>query len=107
MLDRAAAGGYALAAVNVTSSETLNAALRGLAEAEADGIVQYTPAAAEYISGAAVRNVRTWLPIPASQKTGLKRSSAAARNPAGAPNRRLPRYQVATKARTDPAAPAD
>ncbi len=56
MLDRAAEGGYALAAVNVTSSETLNAALRGFAEAGADGIVQYTPAAAEYMSGAAARN---------------------------------------------------
>ena len=56
MLDRAAEDGYALAAVNVTSSETLNAALRGFAEAEADGIVQYTPGAAEYMSGAAVRN---------------------------------------------------
>jgi fructose-bisphosphate aldolase, class II len=56
MLDRAAEGGYALASVNVTSSETLNAALRGFAEAGADGIVQYTPGAAEYMSGAAVRN---------------------------------------------------
>ena len=56
MLDRAAEGGCALAAVNVTSSETLSAALRGFAEAGADGIVQYTPAAAEYMSGAAVRN---------------------------------------------------
>jgi fructose-bisphosphate aldolase class II len=56
MLDRAAEGDYALAAVNVTSSETLNAALRGFAEAEADGIVQYTPGGAEYVSGAVVRN---------------------------------------------------
>jgi fructose-bisphosphate aldolase, class II len=56
MLDRAAEGGYALAAVNVTSSETLNAALRGFTEARADGIVQYTPGAAEYLSGAEVRD---------------------------------------------------
>src|SRR5689334_21537151 len=33
MLDGAAAGGYAFAAINVTSSQTLNAALRGFAEA--------------------------------------------------------------------------
>ncbi len=39
MLDRATEGGYALAAVNVTSSETLNVASRGFAEAGADGIV--------------------------------------------------------------------
>jgi fructose/tagatose bisphosphate aldolase len=44
MLDRAAESGYPLAAVNVTSSERLNAALRGFAEDEADGIVQYAPA---------------------------------------------------------------
>jgi fructose-bisphosphate aldolase class II len=54
MLDAAAAGGYALAAVNVTSSETLNGALRGFAEAGADGIVEITTGAAEFLSGGAV-----------------------------------------------------
>src|SRR5215217_4370409 len=53
MLDAASAGGYALAAVNVTSSETLNGAMRGFAEAGADGIVQVTTGAAEFASGAA------------------------------------------------------
>jgi fructose-bisphosphate aldolase class II len=52
MLDSAAAGGYAYPAVNVTSSETLNAALRGFAEAESDGIVQITSGGATYLSGA-------------------------------------------------------
>jgi fructose-bisphosphate aldolase class II len=52
MLDAAAAGGYALPAVNVTSSETLNGVLRGLAEAGADGIVQVTTGGAEFLSGA-------------------------------------------------------
>ena len=33
MLDAASAAGYAYPAVNVTSSQTLNAALRGFAEA--------------------------------------------------------------------------
>jgi fructose-bisphosphate aldolase, class II len=51
MLDAARRGGYALAAVNVTSSETLNAAMRGFAEARADGIVQVTTGGAAYISG--------------------------------------------------------
>jgi fructose-bisphosphate aldolase class II len=51
MLDAAAAGGYALPAVNVTSSETLNGAMRGLAEAGADGIVQITTGAAAYLAG--------------------------------------------------------
>ena len=33
MLDGAAEGGYAFPAINVTSSQTLNAAMRGFAEA--------------------------------------------------------------------------
>jgi len=57
MLDDAAAGGHALAAINVTSSETLNGAMRGFAEAGADGIVQVTTGAAEFASGGAVRDM--------------------------------------------------
>jgi fructose-bisphosphate aldolase class II len=53
MLDGAAAGGYAFPAINVTSSQTLNAALRGFAEAGSDGIVQITVGGARYLSGAA------------------------------------------------------
>jgi fructose-bisphosphate aldolase class II len=53
MLDGAAAGGYAFPAINVTSSQTLNAAVRGFAEAGADGIVQVTVGGARYLSGAA------------------------------------------------------
>jgi fructose-bisphosphate aldolase, class II len=52
MIDAARGGGFAYPAVNVTSSETLNAALRGFAEARSDGIVQITTSAAEYLSGA-------------------------------------------------------
>jgi fructose-bisphosphate aldolase class II len=54
MLDAAAAGGYAYPAVNVSSSETLNAALRGFAEAESDGMVELTTGGAAYVSGAVV-----------------------------------------------------
>ena len=57
ILDAASAGGYALPAVNVTSSETLNGAMRGFAEAGADGIVQMTTGAAEFLSGAAVKDM--------------------------------------------------
>jgi fructose-bisphosphate aldolase, class II len=53
MLDGAAAGGYAFPAINVTSSQTLNAAMRGFAEAGSDGIVQATVGGAGYLSGAA------------------------------------------------------
>jgi fructose-bisphosphate aldolase class II len=51
MLDGAAAGGFAFPAINVTSSQTLNAALRGFAEAGSDGIVQITVGGACYLSG--------------------------------------------------------
>jgi fructose-bisphosphate aldolase class II len=51
MLDAARDGGYAYAAVNVTSSQTLNAALRGFAEARSDGIVQVTVGGAKYLAG--------------------------------------------------------
>jgi fructose-bisphosphate aldolase class II len=57
MLDDAAASGHALAAINVTSSETLNGAMRGFAEAAADGIVQVTTGAAAFASGGAVRDM--------------------------------------------------
>jgi fructose-bisphosphate aldolase class II len=40
MLDRAKAGAFAYPAINVGSSETLNAALQGVADAGSDGIVQ-------------------------------------------------------------------
>jgi fructose-bisphosphate aldolase class II len=52
MLDGAAAGGYAFPGVNVSSSQTLNAALRGFAEAGSDGIVQVSTGGAQYLSGA-------------------------------------------------------
>jgi fructose-bisphosphate aldolase class II len=53
MIDAARVGGYAYPAVNVSSSETLNAALRGFAEARSDGIIQVTTGAAGYLSGPA------------------------------------------------------
>jgi len=51
MIDRAKAGSFAYPAINVTSSQTLNAAIRGFAEAESDGIVQVSTGGAEYLSG--------------------------------------------------------
>jgi fructose-bisphosphate aldolase class II len=53
MIDTARAGGFAYPALNVSSSETLNAALRGFAGARSDGIVELTPGAAAYLSGPA------------------------------------------------------
>jgi fructose-bisphosphate aldolase class II len=57
MLDRAKEHGFAYPAINVTSSQTLNAALRGFAEAGSDGIVQVSTGGAEYLSGAGVKNM--------------------------------------------------
>ena len=49
MLDKAKAGRFAYPAINVTSSQTLHAALRGFAEAGVDGIVQVSTGGAEYL----------------------------------------------------------
>ncbi|HEY4008235.1 MAG TPA: class II fructose-bisphosphate aldolase [Pseudonocardia sp.] len=59
MLDAAKAGEYAFPAINVTSSETLNAALRGFAEAESDGIVQMSTGGTEFLSGTRVKDMAT------------------------------------------------
>jgi fructose-bisphosphate aldolase class II len=59
MLDAAAEGGYAYPAVNVSSSLALNAALRGFAEAESDGIVELTTGGAAYVSGSAIDHGET------------------------------------------------
>src|SRR5512143_2278007 len=47
MLDRAKAGSFAYPAINVTSSQTLNAAIRGFADAGSDGIIQVSTGGAE------------------------------------------------------------
>src|SRR6476660_7844682 len=59
MLDRAKAGAFAYPAINVSSSQTLIAAIRGFAEAESDGIVQVSTGGAEYLSGSTVKNMVT------------------------------------------------
>src|SRR5689334_24473608 len=57
MLDRAKAGSFAYPAINVSSSQTLNAAIRGFAEAGSDGIVQVSTGGAEYLSGPTVKDM--------------------------------------------------
>ncbi len=59
MLDGAKAGQYAFPAINVTSSQTLNAAIAGFAEAESDGIVQVSTGGADYLSGPTVKHMVT------------------------------------------------
>ncbi|GAA1020225.1 MULTISPECIES: class II fructose-bisphosphate aldolase [Amycolatopsis] len=57
MLDRAKANEFAYPAINVTSSETVNAAIRGFAEAESDGIIQFSTGGAEFASGQKVKDM--------------------------------------------------
>ncbi len=57
MLDRAKASEFAYPAINVTSSETVNAAIRGFAEAESDGIIQFSTGGAEFASGQKVKDM--------------------------------------------------
>jgi fructose-bisphosphate aldolase, class II len=59
MLDRAKAGSFAYPAINVTSSQTLNAAIRGFAEAGSDGIVQVSTGGAAYLSGPTIKDMVT------------------------------------------------
>src|SRR5580700_8393671 len=59
MLDTAKQRGFAYPAINVTSSQTLNAALKGFADAGSDGIVQVSTGGAEYLSGAGVKDMVT------------------------------------------------
>ena len=59
MLDRAKEHGFAYPAINVSSSQTLNAAMRGFADAGSDGIIQVSTGGADYLSGAAVKDMVT------------------------------------------------
>ncbi|AKK11927.1 class II fructose-bisphosphate aldolase [Corynebacterium uterequi] len=57
MLDTAKKEGFAFPAINCTSSESINAALKGFAEAESDGIIQFSTGGAAFGSGLAVKNM--------------------------------------------------
>ncbi len=59
MLDRAKDGAFAYPAINCTSSQTVIAAMRGFAEAESDGIVQFSWGGAEFASGQLVKDMVT------------------------------------------------
>src|SRR6478735_2009307 len=57
MLDKAKRESFAYPAINVSSSQTLNAALQGFADAGSDGIIQVSTGGAEYLSGPKVKNM--------------------------------------------------
>jgi fructose-bisphosphate aldolase, class II len=57
MLDAAKKGSFAYPAINVSSSQTLNAALQGFTDAGSDGIIQVSTGGAEYASGPTIKNM--------------------------------------------------
>lgn len=57
MIDRAKSGGFAYPAINVSSSQTVNAALQGLAEAGSDGILQVTTGGGDFWSGQTLKKM--------------------------------------------------
>ena len=59
MLAAAKAGSFAFPAINITSSQSLNAALAGFAAAGSDGIVQVSTGGAEYASGPTIKHMVT------------------------------------------------
>jgi fructose-bisphosphate aldolase class II len=59
MIDTAKKGHFAYPAINITSSQTLNAALQGFSDAGSDGIVQISTGGAEYASGQKVKDMVT------------------------------------------------
>src|SRR5215218_1767118 len=59
MLDAAKRDAFAFPAINVSSSQTLNAALKGFADAGSDGIIQVSTGGAEYLSGPSVKDMVT------------------------------------------------
>jgi fructose-bisphosphate aldolase, class II len=56
MLDAAKQGSFAYPAINISSSQTVNAALQGFTEAGSDGIIQVSTGGAEYASGPTIKN---------------------------------------------------
>jgi fructose-bisphosphate aldolase class II len=59
MLARAKEHSFAFPAINCTSSETINAAIKGFADAGSDGIIQFSTGGAEFGSGLGIKNMVT------------------------------------------------
>ncbi|RVW01706.1 class II fructose-bisphosphate aldolase [Rhodococcus spongiicola] len=59
MIGRAKEHSFAFPAINCTSSETINAAIKGFADAGSDGIIQFSTGGAEFGSGLGVKDMVT------------------------------------------------
>ncbi|HWU41582.1 MAG TPA: class II fructose-bisphosphate aldolase, partial [Candidatus Acidoferrum sp.] len=57
MIDRAKENHFAYPAINVTSLETANAVLKGLAESKSDGIIQVSTGGGAFASGSSVKDM--------------------------------------------------
>ncbi|MFH5208448.1 class II fructose-bisphosphate aldolase [Antrihabitans spumae] len=57
MLGRAKEHAFAFPAINCTSSETINAAIKGFADAGSDGIIQFSTGGAEFGSGLGIKDM--------------------------------------------------
>ncbi len=59
MIARAKEHSFAFPAINCTSSETINAAIKGFADAGSDGIIQFSTGGSEFGSGLGVKDMVT------------------------------------------------
>ena len=57
MLGRAKEHSFAFPAINCVGSESVNAALKGFADAGSDGIIQFSTGGAEFASGLGVKDM--------------------------------------------------
>lgn len=57
MLDTAKQNRFAFPAINVTSTETANAALKGFADAKSDGIIQVSTGGGQFASGSNIKDM--------------------------------------------------
>jgi fructose-bisphosphate aldolase class II len=76
MLDKAKSEQFAYPAINVSSSQTVHAALRGFAEAGSDGILQVSTGGAEFFSGTTIKDM-----VAGSRAFAAFTHEAAARYP--------------------------
>jgi fructose-bisphosphate aldolase class II len=81
MLDRAKSGAFAYPAVNVSSSQTINAVLQGLTEAGSDGIIQVTTGGADYFASPPRSPRTTPSPSRCTPTTARRTPSTASSSP--------------------------
>ncbi len=113
MLDAAQDGGYAYPAINVTSIISLNAAMKGFADSNSDGIIQFSTGAGQFASGLANKDAAFGCivlgeaahrlaeqvqrprspehrPLPTRQGGGLPEATHRSHRPATRPGREQP-----------------